>query len=516
MKRGSGSILMAYIIVLNLIGFLSFPLLDSKQHPSLLSDSGIGEYSVADESSPISIRSDSELMAKAKTERWPGTGTIDAPYLIENLTIRSDVTCIRIQHTSLYFRLGHSRLLSKSESNGVGLYFHNVTNAVVKNMTIANKRIGMVIQSSNNCVFLKNSVKSISDAGIKISDSSYMKVLQNTAKRAYIGYELSQLRYSILNKNNATLISSNAIDFYDGTDCVLHANTINAVQGSGLIIRQSDNLSISLNTAYLSEQDGFVLQGLHSCSFTNNTSVLNGANGFFFDDCDRCTIYGNIAVQNVRNGISAPRLQNDSIIHNLLCANGGFGLQSGYARFPSVLSDNSLGWNRGGNAWENADENIWLGNKWSDYDGSREYSISGWANANDTNPSLLVDTLSPMIYQPEELVEVKDNESIVIQWHIWDCQPSRYEIYLNGTEIEAGDWNRPDIHIWLGPFEEGTYIIMFQVFDENGHSATNTVLVYVSARYNVSMNSFFLRLAIGLVLISSFSIVYCYFRKRDV
>jgi len=80
---------------------------------------------------------------------WSGDGTPDDPFLIQNLDITSNVTCIRIAATTAYFIIRDCQLESFwDEDYGLGydaVQLHNVSNGALENCDI---------HGSASCIFL--------------------------------------------------------------------------------------------------------------------------------------------------------------------------------------------------------------------------------------------------------------------------------------------------------------------------------------------------------------------------
>jgi len=451
---------------------------------------------------PISIDSDAELTNLAAEKGWSGTGSFDDPYILKDLAIRSEDTCIRIQNTNLSFRLIDSSLESHGDANGVGIYFNNVSNAYVENITIVNQRYGLHMRNSQYCTFNRNTIGSISDTGITIHESSFCEVLNNSIQEAEIGIELIEAYGCRLDDNDVTETNDRGFALSSCRNCSLMSNIARSVEGIGFHIQYSENLSISLNIDFLSGLHGFVFENIENSQATNNTSVLNSGDGFNLERCTNLAFYANIAVQNELDGISMQINSGCSFRSNLLCNNGGYGIESHSGLALSEFESNSIGWNGEENAWESVSMNIWLGNKWSNYNGSGPYHIAGVANASDMTPFLLIDSLSPNIYGPPNLDDVQDNESFIIRWYAWDCQPFWYEIYLNSNMIEEGEWSQSSISTRLGPLDEGVHIIQLLLYDFNGNSEEDYVYVYVSSVYGNTESLAFLGIGISILLIA--------------
>ena len=80
---------------------------------------------------------------------------------------------------------------------------------------------------------------------------------------------------------------------------------------------------------------------------------------------------------------------------------------------------------------------------------------------------------------PNNLVYVEGITANNITWHPFDNHPSSYTITMNGTQIEAGSWNRNSITISFEDLEPGNYTFVCTVFDEAGNSVSDSVLVHV-------------------------------------
>ncbi len=441
---------------------------------------------------PISISSDADMISLASTEGWPGAGTADDPIIIEGLVIQSAHTCIRVTDTTLHFRIIDSFLESNGEEYGVGVSLDNVTNASLENVTIIDARYGIYVRDSQNCIFSRNSITSISDTGISIYESSSCEVLDNSIRQAETG-----------------------IDISDSSNCSLRYNLIQSTNVAGINIVHSDGFELLSNIAYLSQSYGFVFGNIENCRVTNNTSVLNSGAGFRLERCTNCTFDADNAVQNEWDGITMQLMSSCIFKDNLLCTNAGYGIESFSGSVSSDLTNNSIGWNSNGNAAEYTSENFWLGNKWSDYNGSGLYQISGWANATDTSPSLLVDNLPPVIYGPVDIDHVLDNESFTLRWYAWDCQPSRFQIYLNGSMIMEQDWTRSFVQRQIGPLDKGVYTIKLHAYDINGNIAVDYVWVHVYSSKEDAGIFIDISVAASILLIALTIIIYDYLHPRN-
>ena len=110
------------------------------------------KISVIHQHAPIVITSDSNFSALG----FPGSGTAEDPYRIENFTISANDTCIEISSTTSYFIIRNCIIMGSNKSDGIAL--SNVTHAFVINNTISSKRSGMVLESTTDCLLMNNSI----------------------------------------------------------------------------------------------------------------------------------------------------------------------------------------------------------------------------------------------------------------------------------------------------------------------------------------------------------------------
>lgn len=92
------------------------------------------------------------------------------------------------------------------------------------------------------------------------------------------------------------------------------------------------------------------------------------------------------------------------------------------------------------------------------------------------------DRTAPVINHPQdiEFVEGTANQSIV--WGLIDENPTTYTVTVNGTVVDSGSWTSGDaIILELDSFTAGEYTCVITAYDIGGNSASDTVLVVVTA-----------------------------------
>ncbi len=92
------------------------------------------------------------------------------------------------------------------------------------------------------------------------------------------------------------------------------------------------------------------------------------------------------------------------------------------------------------------------------------------------------DRSAPVINHPTDIQFIEGTENQTIIWGPIDDNPTTYEISVNGTVVESGSWiSGDDIVLDLDDFEVGEYTCIITANDIAGNSATDSVLVTVTA-----------------------------------
>ena len=112
---------------------------------------GIANLSTATAHDPIYIDGNEDFASKASSEEWAGNGTEANPYIIENYDINaSTADGIHIRNTDVHFIIRNCVIHDGEANWHHGIYFSNVTNATIDNVTSHNNHYGIVLYSSSN------------------------------------------------------------------------------------------------------------------------------------------------------------------------------------------------------------------------------------------------------------------------------------------------------------------------------------------------------------------------------
>ena len=197
----------------------------------------------------------------------------------------------------------------------------------------------------------------------------------------------------------------------------------------------------------------------------------------------------NIVENNIfanERGIYVNGADNSSILNNRVYSNTRLGIEIAQHTEFNEIYQNSIGWNVGYlsfieeiNAEDNGENNTWYENRWSDYLPPDLYFIPGDANAIDSRPSRLSDSIEPVISAPVIEPVVQGNETAILKWTIVEEFPFSYELYQNGERVDHGYLTKNSVTRALGSLPIGEYNFTIWVSDGFGNVETLQQIVKI-------------------------------------
>ncbi|UJG44068.1 MAG: right-handed parallel beta-helix repeat-containing protein [Candidatus Heimdallarchaeum endolithica] len=385
--------------------------------------------------SPIIIDSDEDLTV------FPGSGTVDDPYIIENYNITSSNNDgIKITNTTKYILIRDCYLNGVS-SEFYGIYIYSTKNGTiaVSNNSINSYQRGIFLDSSSDNNLTSNVITN-STYGIRIVSSSGNTLISNLITNIISGLSISFSSDNIFNFNLITN-SFSGLGLYNSSGNSLTSNVITNSSSYSLKLEYSFNNTITSNT--VSDSRGFYgikLEYSFNNTFTSNT-VSNSQgyygislghsfnNRFISNTISNSSVYGiylshsfnntfisnivsnsssynvflyfsvnNTFISNVISNTSVSGLgiafsSNNSFTSNVIinCSSYGisFDFNSNNNSFvKNILITNNLGGSS--QACDNGENNKFYsgttGNYWSDWSEIGVYNIDGSANNFDPYP----------------------------------------------------------------------------------------------------------------------------------
>jgi len=254
---------------------------------------------------PIEISSDEDFLV------FPGSGTYEDPYLIENYNITSSTSfgiyitsttkqflirnCyIDVSHTSILIenmvdggaRIENNVCVSSEEENGDGIVIYVAKDVLIEDNICSNhESSGMVLVLIYNLFVNNNTCFSNGDSGMSIA------LIENGA----------------IHENECFENGQKGI-YMGGTDAILYNNTFSRNGEEGAYLEEVSGSTIMNNTIEGNGLRGMMLDSTTGCLLNFNLFKDNKVRGLFLDDeCERNRIYLNDFLNNNLNGRSQGR-----------------------------------------------------------------------------------------------------------------------------------------------------------------------------------------------------------------
>ncbi len=335
--------LMIILFILFLIGVNQFVLNDNYNHQDhqiklknqILKDSGYWELE------PIQI----DGIAKgpgannwtwAQAQDWcSGLGTLNSPYIIENITIDglSAESCIIIENSDVYFIIKNCTLTNSGTGFAdAGVHFNNVTNGKIDNNIFLSPIVkGISLLYSQNIQILHNYINLNYDDEFGI-DSSYNGIyIKESHNITFYQNEITKCVRGLYFDNEFSFdirILQNNISFNVGSGVYLVGN------GSGKEIIISDN-------RFFNNSFALSIYKCNQCEISNNL-IYDNSQGMSIDYMKNSTILGN----NFDNLEHNPALFLQHFINNTVCNNNIRNCHSGLAfyfdSYKNIIKNNTV------------------------------------------------------------------------------------------------------------------------------------------------------------------------------
>ncbi|MHA1520567.1 MAG: NosD domain-containing protein [Promethearchaeota archaeon] len=316
--------------------------------------------------------------AVAQPEGWcSGSGSIDDPYVIENVTIDGNglSSCLTIRDSNVNFIIRNCYFFNLTDDNYNlgGIDLENVNNSKIIDNIFLDNHIGIHLYSSYNNIIQNN----------YIDTEGFLN--------PYVGIFLEH--YS---QNNSIIENEINNNYHQGNGIILNYECdFNTISGNLVLNNVDDGIWIGwssfnhvLHNTILNSYNGIKSNGFSSPQTNNNNTIKNNflSNnniGVLMQGTLNSTISNNFIHNSTETGFSILDTgSKDNIIFN----------NSFYGNIVSHAIDNGIDnkWDDGiiGNYWENYTNPEIGGIDNSPYDGIGDiiYSILGSANAFDSKP----------------------------------------------------------------------------------------------------------------------------------
>ncbi|MFW9893273.1 MAG: NosD domain-containing protein, partial [Candidatus Thorarchaeota archaeon] len=194
-------------LVVALVLIIGIAALEGDQDCILVENPRIQSVSIFEEaqvvSSPIFIDDDADFRELG----FPGWGTEEEPYIIDNLVIETSFSnLIHIQDTTAYFEISNCELDGLTKDH-YGILLWNVRNAKVTSNVVQNCRDGIYLDTILDSSVSGNTISNCLERGILLQDSSSNQVSSNLVTGCRMGFLLYNAPDNSLSGNTFELLT---------------------------------------------------------------------------------------------------------------------------------------------------------------------------------------------------------------------------------------------------------------------------------------------------------------------
>ncbi len=256
-------------------------------------------YSVSDreQHSPITITGNSQFASMAQENGWPGSGAAGDPYVITGLEI--DVggewgSCITIEATDVHFQISDCLLKGASIGDGYGegcgIRLVDVQNGELRNNILPGNQIGIALgtpdqfsaSTASSFIVIEGNDLSGSTEGIVVRGSSDNTIEDNTCNGCAFGIQVDHTYDAITEE----LVRSQRN--------IIRRNTIGFSSDVGIMVRISDQISITENVIRRGLGKGVSIQDVTNTALSENILLNNKVNAEFGIALSASTVDSNL------------------------------------------------------------------------------------------------------------------------------------------------------------------------------------------------------------------------------
>lgn len=225
---------------------------------------------------PFNITSDSEFVSQG----WPGSGSSESPYMIENLNVTAPITSILIANTTKHFVIRGGWLKADGVVWGDGIVtFDNVTNGKIEECTLIGYHTAITVYDSMNCSFTGNSIGTqiVGLLAHNLNASLFNNNIQIAPATEY-PVHVQGANSLIIRDNVFDHVTGDGIRFAFGINCTLESNLFRNtgpthVGQYGIVYREARGCNLSGNVIEGFESGFEILYGTDNHLYNNNVSA---------------------------------------------------------------------------------------------------------------------------------------------------------------------------------------------------------------------------------------------------
>ena len=285
---------------------------------------------------------------------FPGNGTEQTPFIIEEYTISTKQTCIFIQDTDSFFIIRNCLFLGGGSGHGIMLT--NVTNGLIQKNIIGQKSAGIILSGCSNNIIENNTISQNKGDGVYLYQSSENMIAENNISEnqldgIYIGSSSTcivvnntlfnnRMGLSLISSSDTTIMTnifvSNGVHIYGSEEVhwrhsISENNLINgkplgyfwnriherinAAQYGQVILANCTEVVVEDGVLY-NTSVGIVLGYSTFCNLTNSNILQNSWVGIFLSHSSNNNILNTTIHKNRDTGILIESSFNNTVSYN--------------------------------------------------------------------------------------------------------------------------------------------------------------------------------------------------------
>lgn len=223
-------------------------------------------------------------------------------------------------------------------------------------------------------------------------------------------------------------------------------------------------------------------------SSVSNTTIFGCWNGIHMYLTSNSTVTGSRISSNHRGLLFESAVYNQ-IVNNSIYSNSVSGLEFAWQTDNNTVIGNLFGWNSvfdepEGNAVDHGDnnhfdDNVSIGNAWTDYNGTPPYPILGTSETIDSYPELFEDNVIPILLEQFDTAIDVETSGNQMTWTASDEYPDIYSVQIDNSPESIAFWTGGDITVDFDGLTVGSYTFVVSVTDGAGNSASDEIIVNV-------------------------------------
>ncbi|TFG04838.1 hypothetical protein EU538_11925, partial [Candidatus Thorarchaeota archaeon] len=355
----------------------------------------------------------------------------------------------------------------------------------IKGVGISGNRYGIVVHETENATVLDSKLTGIVAAkgiygyrsdGLYVAESSFDRFIPTgTAIHLYQSDQFHLLNLTIEN-------SFQGLYCEYGDNGVVMGSVFRHIPGQVIYGLYESNAHQIVNNTIYNCTIGIAAYSSSNYNITGN--VLRHCTSYGVEPIGSTSDGHNVTLNHFESCRQAIRVENGDnqlITNNTILWSSQFGI----VLLSSAGTDvyyNTIAFSATANAFDDSlntfDDGIELGNCWDDWDGTGSYAIVPGSSV-DNYPCLYGPT-TPMIDQPLDISYAEGSTGNTLRWRPRDDFLKAWTLEIDGQLWDEDAWKFEDgVTINVDNLAYGTHTATFTVWDTEGNSASDEVLIHV-------------------------------------